>query len=144
MKCAKTMLLLTLVVAMVQGIAMSQTHTDTVMMVKVPFEFMAGSRFVPAGRCAVEFLSTGNPTTLVIRNVAARVSLISPALSGETKKVATDYTMVFHKYGDRYFLSALRVAGSRNFYRIPESKAERELRAQNVSATDEILLASKE
>jgi hypothetical protein len=144
MKYAKTMLLLTLVVAMVSGVAMSQTHTDTVMTAQVPFEFMAGNKYVPAGRCEVESILIGNGKALVIKNVAASVSLISPALPGETKKEATGYSMVFHKYGNRYFLTALKLGGSRSFYRIPENRAERELRAQNASSTDEILLASKE
>jgi hypothetical protein len=144
MKYAKAMLLLTLVLAMGSGIAVAQSHTDTVMTAQVPFEFMAGSKHVPAGRCAVESILTGNGKALVIKNIAARVSLFSPALPGETSDAATEYAMVFHKYGNRYFLSALKLGGSRSFYRIPESKAERELRAQNASSTNEILLASKE
>jgi hypothetical protein len=50
--------------------------------------------------------------------------------------------LVFERYGDRYFLSSIRVQGSDRIYRLPTSKAEAELRAQNVAATEQTLLAS--
>jgi hypothetical protein len=43
----------------------------------------------------------------------------------------------------RYFLAEVKVEDSRIIYRLPESKAEAELQAQNVKAPDEILLALK-
>jgi hypothetical protein len=49
--------------------------------------------------------------------------------------------MVFHKYGDRYFLTSIKLKGSTVVYRLRESKAEAELRAQNVPASQKILLA---
>ncbi len=56
---------------------------------------------------------------------------------------AASNVLVFHKYGHRYFLTEVKVEGSRTTYRLPESKAEAELQAQNVNAPDEILLALK-
>jgi hypothetical protein len=52
--------------------------------------------------------------------------------------------LVFHKYGSNYFLSEVKIEGTRNGYQLPETKAEREIRAQNGPATNEILLASRE
>jgi hypothetical protein len=50
--------------------------------------------------------------------------------------------MVFKHYGDRYFLSSIRIEGSNLIYKLPESKAETELRAQNVAASQTNLVAA--
>jgi hypothetical protein len=60
----------------------------------------------------------------------------------ETKKPAGSCALVFHRYNNRYFLSGIRIEGSKTVYRLPESKTEAELRAQNIPATDEIRVAS--
>jgi hypothetical protein len=61
----------------------------------------------------------------------------------DTAKKASDrYALVFHKYGDKAFLAGVKLAGDRTIYKIPETREESELRAQNVTATEEILLAS--
>ena len=62
--------------------------------------------------------------------------------SDETRTPAANYALVFHKYGDQYFLWGMKVKGSRTIYRLPESKAEAELLARNEPVTEEILLAS--
>jgi hypothetical protein len=59
----------------------------------------------------------------------------------EAKEPSKNNAMVFHKYGDRYFLTAIKLAGSRTVYQLPQSKAEAELRAQNIPASEEALLA---
>jgi hypothetical protein len=70
------------------------------------------------------------------------VNLIVPASPAETKTAAGAYALVFHKYGDRYFLTGIKLADSRIAYALPQTGAEAELRAQNVPVTEEILVAS--
>jgi hypothetical protein len=50
--------------------------------------------------------------------------------------------MVFHKYGDRYFLAGLKVADSIAVYEFHQSKLEKEFQAQNLHPTEKVLLAS--
>jgi hypothetical protein len=82
--------------------------------------------------------------TLTIRNARAEVNLLSTSSQTEARQPASHYALVFNQYGDRYFLSGIKLQGSKIAYRLPESKAEAELRAQNVSATEETVLASLE
>jgi hypothetical protein len=70
--------------------------------------------------------------------------LFTSATPTLAKKASGSYALVFHKYGDRAFLTVIKLAGDRTIYEIPESRAEAELRAQNVTATEETLLASAE
>jgi hypothetical protein len=113
------------------GLAVAQTIGSTRIVTEVPFEFVAANRIVPAGQCVVQ-AGTMDRKTLMLNNVAAKVG----------KADASHYALVFNRYGDRYFLTGVKLEGSRISYRLPESKGEAELRAQNVPATEETLLAS--
>ena len=139
MKYAKRMLALALVALPIMAVA--QMGSSTRIVGQVPFPFMVGNKQVPAGECIVQ-PATGGTRILVIRNRSAKVGLFTPAMPDEAKKASDSYALVFHKYGDTAFLTGIKLAGERTIYKIPESKAEAELRAQNVVATEEILLAS--
>jgi hypothetical protein len=139
MKYAKRMLGLALIALPILGVA--QMASSTRIVGQVPFPFMVGNKHVPAGQCMIE-PATDGARTLVIRNVAAKVNLFTPATPTQAKKASGSYALVFHKYGDRAFLTGIKLAGDRTIYQIPESRAEAELRAQNVTATEETLLAS--
>src|ERR1700716_36341 len=139
MKHAKWLVVMTLVV--LSGMAAAQLIGSTKVVAEVPFEFMVANKIVPAGECFVE-AATMDGKTLVIRNTEAKVALLSTSSQSEGKQEASHYALVFKHYGDRYFLSAIKLQGSNITYRLPESKVEAELRAQNARATEETLLAS--
>src|SRR5260370_38645946 len=110
------------------GMAAAQLIGSTRVVAQVPFEFMVGNKIVPAGECEVQAI-TMDGKTLVIRNAEAKVGLFSPSSHGESKQGASHYALVFKHYGDRYFLSGIRLQGSKITYRLPESKVEVERRA---------------
>jgi len=139
MKHANWLVVMTLVV--LSGMAAAQLIGSTKVVAQVPFEFMVANKVVPAGECAVQAI-TMDGKTLVIRNTEAKVALLSTSSQSEGKQEASHYALVFKRYGDRYFLSGIKLQGSNITYRLPESKVEAELRAQNASATEETLLAS--
>ena len=121
------------------GAALAQLDTTRIT-AQVPFGFVVGDKDVPAGEWTV---SSGPMNgALLIQNRGAEVGLLSLPQKDETKKPAGSCALVFHRYNNRYFLSGIKIEGSRITYRLPESKAEAELRAQNITATDEIRLAS--
>jgi hypothetical protein len=138
MKYAK--LMFALAVTMLPMFAAAQLGSNDRIVTKVPFEFVVGKKTIPAGECVVQ-AGTADLKTVIIRNGEAKVGLFSTILPIETVKAAGNYALVFHQYGDRYFLWGMKIEGTRVMYRLPESKAEAELRAQNVPATDKILLA---
>ena len=139
MKHANWLVVVTLV--LLAGMAAAQLNSSARVVAQVPFEFMVANKIVPAGECEVQAI-TMDGQTLVIRNAEAKVGLFSRSSQAEGKQSASNYAMVFKHYGDRYFLSGIRLQGSKITYRLPESKVEAELRAQNVSATEETLRAS--
>jgi hypothetical protein len=140
MKRTNWMVVVTLVV--LSGLAAAQRMGSTTRIVtEVPFEFMVSNKIAPAGEYVVQEM-TMDGKTLAIRNADARVNLLSTASLGEAKESAANYTLIFNRYGDRYFLSGIKLAGSKTTYHLAPSKVEAELQARNVSGTEETLLAS--
>jgi hypothetical protein len=139
MKHANWLVVVTLV--LLSGMAAAQLNSSTRVVAQVPFEFMVANKIVPAGECEVQAI-TVDGQTLMIRNAEAKVGLFSQSSQAEAKQNASNYAMVFKHYGDRYFLAGIKLQGSKVTYRLPESKVEAELRAKNVSATEETLRAS--
>jgi hypothetical protein len=130
-----------IVVTMIPLLATAQMGTSRKLSAQVPFEFLAGNKLVPAGECIVQSAGTGG-NTIQLSNWNAKISLFSVVSMGESQKGAGVDSLIFHRYGDRYFLSGMKLASTGATYRLPEGKAEAELRAQNVPATEEILLAA--
>jgi hypothetical protein len=139
MKYAK--LMIALAMTMVPMLATAQLKSSDRVVTQVPFEFVVANKVIPAGQCIVQAASM-DMKTILIRDADATVGLFSTISPVESGKAAGNYALVFHKYGDRNFLWGLKVEGSTTMYRLPETKAEAELRAQNVPVTETTLLAS--
>lgn len=138
MKYAKWMLALTL--STLPILAAAQIGNNGTILANVPFEFTVANHQVPAGQWLVRS-DAMLPSPLIIENIRAKLSLFVPASPTSNKTAANNYALVFHKYGRQYFLVEIRQAGSTRGYQLRESKAEAELRAQNVPASEETLLA---
>jgi hypothetical protein len=132
---------LTMILMMLPALAAAQLGSEQKLVTQVPFEFTVANKIVPAGQCILE-PATMNARTLMIRNVRGHVGLLAPASPSESKKAADNNALVFNHYGNQYFLSGIKIEGSKTMYKVPESKAEAELRAQNVPHVEEVLVAS--
>ncbi|HXY08761.1 MAG TPA: hypothetical protein VEI52_13050 [Terriglobales bacterium] len=139
MKCAKW--ILGLLVTIMPLLATAQLQDNETIWAQVPFKFMVGSKTIPAGECVIKRAATDSKT-LLINNASASVSLFSSVFPLETKTISGNYILIFHVYGERYFLTGLQLKGDRTIYQFPESKAEAEMRAQNLPVAEETLLAS--
>jgi hypothetical protein len=139
MKYAKRMLALMLTMLPVLAVAQLQDTNEIV--AQVPFKFMVGGKMLPAGECVIDRASPDGKT-IAIRNWSASANLFSSVSPVESKNVNQRYALVFHQYGDRYFLTGLELRGSRTIYRLPETRAEAEMRAQNVPESEQTLTAS--
>jgi hypothetical protein len=138
MKYAKKMLALVLMATPI--VALAQLPSSQKLVTQVPFEFMVGNKYVPAGACIVQRADMNNGV-LIVRNDAAKVGWLTPTHPGSARSVSTSYALVFHKYGNLHVLAGVKIAGSNSTIELPKSKAEIEL-AKNTVATEEILLAS--
>jgi hypothetical protein len=131
----------TLLILMLVGLTgLVQAQMSTRFKAQVPFAFVANGKTMPAGECKIAFDVNGR-TVLSISSgkqhvFAVPIADVSP---NARKKTA----LVFHRYGDQYFLTSIKREGGTG-YQLPPSRLERELQAGNVAEEVFTLLASVE
>ena len=139
MKHAKWISVLVLVT--VAAVAAAAQMPTTQIRADVPFTFVVANHVIPLGECRIQRAGPwGN--VLVIGSPGARVDVFATTSTQESKKVAKAYSLIFHRYGMRYYLAGIRLENSRMVYWLTTSSYEKELLAQNVPATEVILMAS--
>jgi hypothetical protein len=133
--------ILALVLALTTGVAWAQWGEPAIK-ADVPFAYTAGDKTIPAGPTVVTAANLGGGA-LWIGNQDANSGTFLMAQRTESSRPSNRTVLVFHKYGNRYFFSRVERDGSSTGYRIPESKLEKELSAQNTRNSEEIRLAAK-
>ena len=124
---------------MLVGLAgLLNAQTDGAVKAQVPFAFVANGKTMPAGECTIAIVEHG-PKVLMISCGDHRS--FAPAIADESPNAHKKTALVFHQYGDRYFLSSIKRENGSS-YRFPLSDPERELQARNVSWEAFTLLAS--
>jgi hypothetical protein len=86
----------------------------------IGFDFAAGPTVLPAGTYSVSRL-TGPANVLLVRGSRTGVMLIGQA--ARTQSSREDTRLVFHRYGNRYFLRQIWFAGDSG-YAVPETPEE--------------------
>lgn len=92
----------------------------------IPFAFAAGGMTFPAGEYRVEKLAQGS-AMLLIRHTDRSAAMIVRSNAADAGSRQTQSKLVFHRHGNRYFLSQVWVAGYTQGRELPESAAEKEL-----------------
>jgi hypothetical protein len=92
----------------------------------VPFEFVVNNRTLPAGDYSIT--RGASPLVVMIRNANEHAGVLSTVLpehfnaSGQSAPA----NLVFHRYGDKYFLSQINDGYVDAGFLVPESRTERE------------------
>jgi hypothetical protein len=139
MKRAKWMLPAMLL--LMSGLMAAQSLTSSSVVAQVPFDFMVNNKIIPAGESVVRSTGTDGQM-LAIRNFDARQSALTASSYSQSNQAADSTVLVFKRYGNQWFLSEIRLEGSKTAYKLPESRAEAELRASRAPASQQTLLAS--
>jgi hypothetical protein len=109
----------------------------------VPFNFTVGDQTLPSGTYTIHS-TTSSPDILAISNWSRKVNLMSMGLPNQSNP-RHDSILVFHKYGNQYYLSEVRSEGASINVRVPVTKAEKRARAQVEEAglfvNDPVLIA---
>jgi hypothetical protein len=103
----------------------------------VPFSFIVGRSTLPAGEYTLK--ATSNGQIVELRNFDAKINQLVLSNSCESR-TGTQSKLVFHRYGDRYFLRQIWTEGNNWGHEIPMSKREKEI-AKSFSTEDVVLLA---
>jgi hypothetical protein len=100
--------------------AMGQTSPGDVV-VDVPFAFVVAKQALPAGHYIVKPVGDTN-----FRIFNSQTTGLFVPTHGALRTVSDGSKLVFHRYGDTYFLSQVWVAGNTIGRELPRSPAERE------------------
>ena len=121
------------------GPASAQDH---LVKATVPFSFNVGDKAMPAGTYMIRS-NASSPVLLTMRNWDKKVALVS--LAASTQSDTKDDTLVFHRYGDQYFLSDIRSEGASIHVHYAPTKAEKRAKSQVEEAglpiSDPVLIA---
>lgn len=95
----------------------------------IPFAFQIGSSYLPAGTYRVQM--QGNDMLSIKGESGAAVMLV---MWESTNKPSGGSAVVFHHYGNQYFLREVRTDGNQAFLWSSETKAERRAKLEQDAA----------
>ncbi len=117
------------------GIALAavvSVHAQSGVRAAVPFEFYVGSSAMPAGAYMVDEYSSGAVARISLMKGSAAKTITTMHLIG--KKMDEPARLVFHRYGEEYFLAQIWTGEGSIGQALPSSQREKEL-AQSGSST---------
>jgi hypothetical protein len=93
----------------------------------VPFEFIVNGSTLPPGQYTIQSFGTVDGKTLLVRNADKNENATVNSINVESRESAPVTKLIFHRYGSRYFLSQVWVAGNERGNALPKSHRESEL-----------------
>ena len=124
------------------GSALAQTHRVAA---NIPFNFTLNGRSLPAGHYTIG-TESNNPDVLRIEDRDDSVYIMTISMPQPSER-QTDNTVLFHKYGNQYFLSSIRASGASMNCHLQTSKQEKRAKAQKQEASlrvnNDVMIALK-
>ena len=108
---------------------------------KIPFDFSMGDKKFQAGQYTFSRVSADSKIMLV-SSADANTSVFQSTIGTQVLTAKNESKLVFHRYGDQYFLEQIWTAGERAGTQVPESRGERAIR-QQLSRTQQSNLSGK-
>ena len=134
-----TMLMLIAAVALMAGLVSAHAQSLTVQ-ADVPFDFAVGSKSLTAGDYSVRtFTANGDAVLISGKDSKQRVIRLSQTI--HARNVPKQAKLVFHRYGQRYFLSEIWTPGERTGRQLQKSSEERALENQIAAVSSKGKLA---
>lgn len=135
----KTLTMLTLAVGLTLAAAVVSAHGQSTQRViaNIPFDFIVGDKVLPSGKYTVS-AATSDGQGLRISNRDGKSSALRLTSVVAEKAAKPNARMVFHRYGQQYFLAEVW-SGGNSGRQLMQCKRERSLRqelASNASKSD--------
>lgn len=127
----------TLILMLVGMMGLANAQNSPTIKARVPFNFVANGKTMAAGECVITVLGTGMEHLSI---TSGKQHIFAYSIPDESPNASKKTVLVFHRYGERYFLTGIKRAG-RSGYELPKSNLELELQARNVAEQDFTLLA---
>ncbi len=134
-----TMLMLIAAVALMAALVSAHAQSRSVV-ADIPFEFAVGGKSLKAGEYSVRAFTTKGDA-LLISNQDSNDSAIRLTHSIQARIVPQQAKLVFHRYGQRYFLSEVWTPGEGTGWQLQKSGEERAIEGQLAAISSKSELA---
>lgn len=127
-----TMVILIATVAFATAVVSANGQSSLRVKGHIPFEFVVGNQTLPAGDYTVRS-ATDSGAALMIQNAQSSIATVRLASPIRPKTNKLDARLVFHRYGQNYFLSEVWEGGDSTGRQLRESKQERAIKRELTS-----------
>ena len=119
-----TTLMIAATLVFVAGVATANGQSGNRLTAQVPFEFIVGDAILASGQYDIHAITDAGDV-VQIKNARAKGAAMRLTGPTEQQKSKTYARLVFHRYGNRYFLSQVWMNGERVGRELSKSKQER-------------------
>jgi hypothetical protein len=109
------------------GATLAYSQPTPILRVDIPFNFVVGEDILPAGEYTVERPSNNNQALLLMRNTLRGGVLYTATILIGGRDRQEKSKLVFHRYGDNYFLAQVWKANEEVGRQVGPSRIERRL-----------------
>lgn len=131
-----TMLSLVFMLTAVSVCAQSERSKVT----NIPFSFIVGQKTLPAGEYTIKPNRKDSHNVWLVQSRDGRTSALFTTMPVRASETQEKTKLIFHKYGDQYFLSQIWTPGGNSGRELLMPRLEREL-AKNAIERQTIVLA---
>lgn len=119
-------------------------QAQQVALVDIPFDFVAGGTKLPAGEYTVGRAGMSNSFVVLRQSDDPGTSAMILTNAAERTQAKSQPTLVFHRYGDRYFLSQVWNGGEIRGRELMKSAAEKEVaKLAKLETKGEVTIAAR-
>jgi hypothetical protein len=117
------------VIALVTAVGSAQAQSLAYKLrANIPFDFVVADKKLSAGEYSIgRTRQDSDDNVLQISSVDGRGNAIRSSTPVESRVLKNKGTLVFHRYGDQYFLSQVWPAGASTGRQLAKSRSEREI-----------------
>jgi hypothetical protein len=122
----------------VAGASVAQAQIIGRLKSDIPFSFYVRTRLMPAGAYTIDELNPGSGL-MEIRSADGKSAAMFLTVEKQEKDTRTPSELIFHKYGDKVFLSEIVEQGEMDGAEVVKSKMEKRL--EKVARDKEVAIA---
>ena len=113
------------------AVASANAQLSVPIRAKIPFDFSLGDKKLAAGEYTFSRLSgIADNRTMLVRSEDSSTRMFQSTSVAQVLTPKNESILVFHKYGDQYFLEQIWTSGEQEGTQLSESRSERTIRRQ--------------
>jgi hypothetical protein len=126
------------------GLAAASANAQSTIKVNVPFDFTIGTNLLEAGEYTVQPASAAvGSEVLALRDAAGNSRFVMMGIRREPNSKDKQPKLVFHRYGDLYFLSQVWLSAGEAGVEIRPGSHERELLASQSTVAEGVTIVAQ-